>query len=175
MTTVTVKGLDEIGRALSEFPTVLAKKYLRRATFKAARTIADDAAARANAAPKYQAAMQQIAKNVSVFRRQTDSPGEAHYAVGVRRVKLSAKIKRTLRILRRAGQSVRIENDTFFWHWYEFGTAERHTQSGAYRGKIIAQPFLRPAFEAQKEAAIGVFKEALAEGVTLAAKEVART
>lgn len=173
-TTVTIKGLDEVGRALAEFPEVIAKKYLRKATFSAAQTIAAAAAANANAAPRYQAAMQQIAKNVAVFRRTTESPGIAHYAVGVRRVKLSAKVKKTLRILRRAGQSVRIENDTFFWHWYEFGTAPRQTKKGAFRGRITATPFLRPAFEAQKNAAIEVFAKSLAEGVTAAAKEVAR-
>ena len=173
MADVQVKGLDELGRALAEFPNVIAQKYLRRATFKAARVIADDAVTRASGAPLYHAAMEQIAKNIAVFKRSTPL-GEAHYAVGVRRVRLSAKVKKTLRILRRGGESVKIENDTFFWHWYEFGTEERHTASGANRGKIQAQPYLRPAFEAQKGAAVEAFAADLALGVAAAAREVAK-
>jgi HK97 gp10 family phage protein len=173
MAEIEVKGLDELGRALSEFPEVMAKKYLRRATFTAARVFADDAALRASGAPLYHDAMAQIAKNIAVFKRSAPN-GTAHYAVGVRRVRISRKIKNVIRILRRAGQTTRIENDTFFWHWYEFGTEERYTKGGAARGRIIAQPYLRPAFEAQKEAAVDAFKADLAEGVAAAAREVAK-
>jgi HK97 gp10 family phage protein len=174
MATVEVKGLRELGEALKAFPDVLGKKYLRRATFRAAETIAQDAVARANSAPKYPAAMQQIAKNIAVFKRKSDAD-TAHYAVGVRRIRLSSKVKRVLRIMRRAGQPIRIENDTFFWWWFEKGTRSRVTKKGANRGKIEAQPFLRPAFEAQKENALVVFKTDLAEGVMLAARVVSKS
>ncbi len=117
--------------------------------------------------------MEQIAKNIAVFRRKSDD-SVAHYAVGVRRIKLSAKVKRTLRILRRANQPIRIENDTFFWWWFEKGTVGRVTKHGANRGRIIATPFLRPAFEAQKDHALEVFKGDLAEGVQLAARAVSQ-
>ena len=173
--TVKVEGLAELGRALSAFPPALAKRYLRRATYEAARAFADDAAQRAASARLYKPAMEQIAKNIAVFARRDVDPGTtAHYSVGVRRIKLSRKIKSVLRTLRRAGQGVRIENDTFFWHWFEFGTQDRHTKKGAYRGKILAQPFLRPAFEAKKDASVEVFKAALAAGVDAAAREVAK-
>lgn len=173
MATVEVKGLAELGEALKAFPDVLGKKYLRRATFKAAEAISQDAVARALSAPKYPAAMQQIAKNIAVFKRKSDANG-SHYAVGVRRIRLSAKVKRVLRILRRADQPVRVENDTFFWWWFEKGTRTRATKKGANRGKIEAQPFLRPAFEAQKLHAIEVFKQDLSDGVAAAAREVAK-
>lgn len=174
--TVKVNGLDQLGRALSAFPPTLARKYLRRATYQAARTIADDAATRAQGAPLYKAAMEQIAKNIAVFaRRDVPADSAAHYAVGVRRVRLTRKVKRVLRILRRVGQTLKIENDTFFWTWYELGTQDRYTAAGAYRGKIQAQPFLRPAFEAQKDAALATFQSALADGVAAAAREVAAT
>ncbi len=170
--TVQVKGLAELGNALKQFPEVLGKKYLRRATYDAARLIADDAAAKAAGAKKYQAAMQQIAQNIAVFARRESNPNLAHYAVGVRRVRVSKKIKRVLRVLRKSGQSARIENDTFFWHWYEFGTAQRFTKSDGNRGRIEAQPYLRPAFEAQKANSVEKFKVSLAIGVQEAAAEV---
>jgi hypothetical protein len=93
------------------------------------------------------------------------------YSIGVRRIKLSRKIKKTLRIIKRAGLSINIENDTFFWWWFEKGTAQRFTKAGGNRGVIEAQPFLRPAFESEKTNAIEVFKVSLADGVAAAAAE----
>lgn len=174
MSTVTVNGLSEIGEALKEFPIELSRKYLRRATYAAAEAIAQDAVARAKGAPRYQAAMDQIAKNIAIFKRKTDD-SSAHYAIGVRRVRTSKKIKNVLRIIRRSGQTVRIENDTFFWWWFEKGTAARYVKSGGFRGRILATPFLRPAFEAQKDRALVVFKDDLSEGVQLAARAVSRS
>jgi len=174
MTTVPIKGLDDLGRALKEFPEVIGKKYLRRGTYQAARTIADDAVIRAAGAPLYAQAMEQISKNIAVFARRNPDPSTAHYAVGVRRVKLSKRLKRVLRVLRNTGQAGQLENDTFFWHWYEFGTTERRTTKGENRGKIIAQPYLRPAFEAKKNEAIEAFKKSLAQDVEAAAREVRR-
>jgi HK97 gp10 family phage protein len=168
---VKVEGLEELGKALKEFPEILGKKYLARATFTAAAQIEARAISNAIASRQYQAAMQLIAKNIAIFKRR-DEPNTAHYAIGVRRVRVSAKVKKVLRVLRRDEQAVKIENDTFFWWWFEKGTAERVVKkTGQHVGKIQAQPFLRPAFESEKENAVEVFRVTLADGVIAAAQE----
>ncbi len=171
---VKVTGLEELGRALAQFPYVLAKKYLARATYTAAAQIENRAIANAKGNSVYPLAMGLIAENIAVFKRKADDQ-TSHYAIGVRRVKLSRKVKKTLRIIRRAGLSLKIENDTFFWWWFEKGTAQRFKKSnGQGTGRIQAQPFLRPAFESEKESALEVFRVTLADGVQAAAAEVAK-
>lgn len=157
MASITVSGLDEIGRALKDFPQIIGQKYLRRATFTAAALIESDAISRA---PVRTGALRD---HIAIFKRSSDG-NTAHYAIGVRGIRLNRKIKKVLRILRRAnGTRTAIAGDTYYWKYLEFGTA-----------KMAARPFLRPAFEAQKEAATQVFRTSLAEGVIAAAAEVSR-
>lgn len=156
---VKVDGLEELGKALRDFPTVLAQKYLKRATFTAAALIEADAISRAPVRTGL------LKSKIAIFKRSSDG-NTAHYAIGVRRLRLTRKVKRVLKILRKANggsSGVTIDDDAFYWRFLEFGTA-----------KMSAHPFLRPAFEAQKEAAIEVFRVTLADGVQAAAAEVAR-
>ncbi len=156
MVEVKVDGLEELGQALAQFPTVLAQKYLARATFTAAAVIESDAIARA---PERTGLLK---SKIAIFKRN-EGEGIAHYAIGVRRLRVTKKIKRVLRIARKANLSYRIVDDAFYWRFLEFGTV-----------KMSARPFLRPAFEAQKENAIEVFRTTLADGVQAAAAEVAK-
>jgi hypothetical protein len=36
-------------------------------------------------------------------------------------------------------------------HIFEFGTGPRKTKDGYYRGFIVARPFIRPAFDSNKD------------------------
>jgi HK97 gp10 family phage protein len=159
MATVEVKGLSELGEALKAFPEVIGKKYLRKATFAAAEIIEADAISRA---PVRTGALR---SHIAIFKRKSDG-NTAAYAIGVRGIKLTSKIKKVLRIVRRAngGQRTQIAGDVFYWRFVEFGTS-----------KMAARPFLRPAFEAQKLNAIDKFREALADGVARAAEEVRKS
>ena len=155
---VEVRGLSELGEALKNFPEVLGRKYLRKATFAAAGVIKEDAITRA---PVHTGAMKE---HIAVFRRKSE-PSEAHYAIGVKGIKFNKKVKRVLRNLRKiAGvKRLNIAGDLYYWRFLEFGTA-----------KMPARPFMRPAFEAQKMNAIDKFRESLADGVQAAAAEVYR-
>ena len=156
MAEIEVKGLRELGEALKNFGPVLAKKYLRRATYEAAKVIEADAESRAPVRTGT------LKSKIAIFRRKSDE-NSAMYAVGVRPVKLSRKVKKVLRILRKAnGTRTSIDGDAFYWRFLEFGTA-----------KMAARPFLRPAFEAQKAAAIDAFAKSLADGVEKASLDVA--
>jgi HK97 gp10 family phage protein len=154
---VRVDGLEELGKALKDFPTVLAQKYLKRATFTAAALIEADAISRAPVRTGL------LKSKIAIFKRSSDG-NTAHYAIGVRKLRLNTKIKKVLRILRKAngGESgVQLQDEAFYWRFLEFGTA-----------KMSARPFLRPAFESQKNAALEVFRVTLADGVQAAAAEV---
>lgn len=49
--------------------------------------------------------------------------------------------------------------------WYgrmvELGTKPRETKAGGSRGQVQAQPFLKPAFEAQKSVALKTFRDVI--------------
>lgn len=155
---VRVDGLAELGEALKQFPEKLGQKYLRKATFAAANVIKEDAIARAPVRSG------QLQEHIAVFRRP-DDPSTAHYAIGVRGIKLNRKLKKIASKLRKiAGvKHLDIAGDVYYWRFLEFGTS-----------KMAARPFMRPAFEAQKENALEVFRVALADGVQAAADEVAK-
>lgn len=49
----------------------------------------------------------------------------------------------------------------FYGLFVELGTGPRFTKAGAARGSMPARPFLRPAFDAEKGATIGIFRREL--------------
>jgi hypothetical protein len=162
MSQVVVNGVDQVGRALAALPYIIARKYLRRATFNAIEVIRVDAEARAPVRTG------DLKANIAVFRR-ADVETTAHYALSVRGFRLSRKIKRVLRILRKAngGQRQPITGDTYYWRLQELGWHDK-------KGVFHRNSFLRPAFEAQKDAALERFRLDLGESLPAAAAE-ART
>jgi HK97 gp10 family phage protein len=152
-----VSGLDEIGRALAAFGPELGKKYLAKATFVAAAVYRDQAKA------TVEVLSGQTQESISVFKRKTDDTS-AHYAVGIRRVKLNKKVKRVLRRLHRAGFSLHIESDPYYWRFLELGWHDKD-------GKFHIFPFLRPAMQKTAQA-LSEFRDSLADGVEKAARAV---
>lgn len=152
---VEVKGLDQLGKALRALPSVLAKRYLRHATFAAADVIKEEAIA---LAPVRTGALRD---HIATFRRSSD-PNTAHYAVGVRRIKFNRKEKTVLRLLRKAQhvKRIAIEGDVYYWRFLEFGTS-----------KMAPRPFLRPAFEGKKDQALDTFRNDLSDNLSAAAAE----
>ncbi len=55
---------------------------------------------------------------------------------------------------RNQGKKGNRSQDAYYWRWVEFGTV-----------KMAARPFMRPAFEAQKEAAVQEIARVLAERI----------
>lgn len=158
-----LRGLDGLLSALQALPPAVASKNggpARVALARGAKVIRDDARARA---PKDTGAM--VANIVMQRDRQPQQSGaNERYVVGVRGgARRYANTKRNAR-KGRAGKEYQTAGNTYYWRFIEFGT-ERQP----------AQPFLRPAFETQKENALAVITDTLAKGIESAAKKVART
>ncbi len=54
-------------------------------------------------------------------------------------------------------------------HWMEFGTAERTTKSGANRGHVTPQPYMRPALATKRAEAIAAMGQGYRELIETAA------
>lgn len=59
-------------------------------------------------------------------------------------------------------------------HLFEFGTADRYTESGAFRGRMQPQPFMRPAWEKNKRLVLRKFSNEFGIEIEKAAKRIAR-
>jgi HK97 gp10 family phage protein len=153
-----VKGLRELGEALKSFGENIAKKTLSKATSTAAAVFRDDAKTRAPVKTG------NLRDHIAVMKRSGPDKNTAKYVVGVRPIRLTRKVKKVLRILKKEfGGRTDIEGDPFYWRFLEFGTS-----------RMQPKPFMRPAFEAQKEHALDVFKTSLAAGVEQATQESRR-
>lgn len=154
---VKVTGLAELGEALKSFSEKIGKRHLWRATYDAARVIEEEAIRRA---PVRTGAMRDA---IAIFRRREKDPSTAHYAIGVRKIRYKKAEKQVLRVLRGANQRAKVIGDAYYWRFNEFGTV-----------RMPARPFLRPAYETRKDAALERFRESLAAGVEKATQESRR-
>lgn len=156
---VKVDGLDQIVARLRALPEAVSGKNggpLRVALAKAAALVRDDAKAHA---PVDTGALRD---NIIMYRdRDPAQIGAAeHYRVGVRRIKLTRKVKALLRRIRKSA-SIRIKEDAYYWRFIEFGTS-----------KMKARPFLRPAFDNNKGAINDTFVSELSRGIDDAVKRL---
>jgi len=145
--TIEVQGLRELSDKLKQLPDKLRKKVLRGAVSTAAKIVQ---AAAIQLAPEYTGEVSQGhappgTLKRAIFRKHVrDSEHDETFIVGVK-----------------SGKKFQKKNlDAFYWRFVEFGTV-----------KMPAHPFLRPAFEANKEKAVQAIKQALAEGLDKVARE----
>jgi HK97 gp10 family phage protein len=147
--TQNLTGFDELAKKLKALGPKVAKNGLRRATSAGAAIVRNDARARA---PVDTGEM----KRDIMMKREKDARGAettgAVYSVFVRSGKKS----------RMAGKKRNVDRDSYYWKFVEFGTANSP-----------AQPFLRPAFEANKGTAIEAIGKSLDETIQAAAQEPA--
>lgn len=137
------KGFAELAARMRQLPDLLARKSLRAAVNAGATVIKKEAQQRA---PKLTGA---LAKNFyqKQIREQSTVLSQTFY-VGVRSgLARYAKTKANKKA-GRAGQVYKDSGATFYWRFIEFGTS-----------KMPARPFLRPAFEMQKENAVTAIGE----------------
>lgn len=123
-------GAKELEAALNELPKAVGKGVLRRALIKAATPIAEDARQRVHV---LRGVLQRgISVSTRLSRRQKKlagvKPGEVRVYVGASPARHA--------------------------HLVEFGTRERFTKDGKSSGVMPAFPFLRPAWESGKRAAL---------------------
>jgi HK97 gp10 family phage protein len=145
--TKNLTGFKELADALKQLPQRVARKHLRGSTAKGATVIRK--AAR-DLAPVDTGEMR---KDIQIKRERTSGDHVASYSVYTRGGKRS----------RLAGKARNVDKDSFYWKFVEFGTA-----------KMAAQPFMRPAFEANKEAAVDALGEELDKRIQKEATDLAR-
>lgn len=154
MSEVRLKGVDELGRALENLPKVIGNRYLRRAMVKGMTPIKEEAQARAPVlkVPDDRRIAGALRDAIILFRdRNPSQVGAAErYFVTIRKIKLNRAQKKIVRLLNRNGKSITILGDAFYGRFPEFGTA-----------KMAPIPFMRPAFESQKENALDEFTASL--------------
>lgn len=173
---VDIKGLEEITAALRLLPERIAANALRGAVRAGAEVIKAEAILRA---PVWTGPMAE----------GHPPPGTLKRAIYSRYMyELSSKTQAVQRVTVRKGRprSKREGSlpDAYYWTWVEFGhwwvpkagTTRRARRLGVLASQlgakwIPAHPFMRPAYEAKREAAVHAFAQYLAERVP---KEVAK-
>lgn len=148
-----IDGLKELNEALKRLPENVAKNVLRGATNAGASVIRKEAQQRA---PVYTG-------NVGTGH---PPPGTLKKSIIQRqRRDLSGLVKQVFNIGVRAGvtrdKAGNKKLGAYYWWWVEFGTS-----------KMAAKPFMRPAFEAQKLAAVEAIRKYLAERIPREAEKL---
>ncbi len=146
-----IHGLKETMAALEQLPTVSMKKtVVRNALKKAALPIKEAAQANAQTLPMR---AERLAESI----------------------KVGTSLKKSQRgRVDRSRVTVYVGSSHPFSHLFEFGTAERFTKSGAYRGFIPPMPFMRQAWDSNKKVALNRLREELWKALEKAAKMLAK-
>lgn len=140
--TVKIEGLSQLGARMKELSADMNKKIARAATGAAASVI------KKAATSKVPRDTGNLAKNVIAKRIPPGESGlTSQHIVTVRQGKLTEKQK---------GSGLQ---DAFYGRFVEFGTVN-----------MPAQPFLRPAFDENKERAIQAMKDRIASRLAKAGK-----
>ena len=140
-------GLKELMDAMEQLPTMSMKKgVVRNALKKAALPVKEAAKANAQSLPFDNKAI-------------VDS------------IKVGTSLKKSQRGRQdRSRVTVYVGSSHPLAHLFEFGTAERFTKTGAARGHISPQPFLRTAWDANKKIALGRIGEEMWKAILKSAK-----
>ena len=140
-----IEGLADLARALREMPKDVRENALRAGLRAGAREIQKEAQARAPVATG------RMRKNVYIKRiRELVTSLSEGWFVGVRMGPKRKKDKGTGKVTKD------YSNDAWYWRFVEFGTRF-----------APARPFMRPAFEAKKEAAVAAIAARLKARIAL--------
>lgn len=139
-----IQGGVELSRVLKQMPGNVAKKHLKAAIAQGAKDIRDEARARAPVDTG------RLKKNIIVkyIAEKSDNYSVTYYVLARSGAKF-AKMR-----IKRKGQVRYVDNDAFYWRFLEYGTA-----------KMSARPFMRPAFQAKKDKALGSIIGKLWDGI----------
>lgn len=143
MTSIKIKGLSELERAMKALPDRLAKKHLTAAVRQGAKLIGTEARA---------------------FAVNSEDTGRLRRSITWFKMSRRASIHSVSFGIRPRSSSKKSKDDpknAWYWRFIELGT--RH---------MPAQPFLRPAFEFNKRRAVGVISRVLRKGLQTEARRV---
>lgn len=144
-----VQGLRELQDSLKKLPDNIARNVLRGAVGAGASVIRKEAQAKA---PVY----------TGEVSKGHPPPGTLKRAIVQKQIReLSSLFKQVFYVTVRRGKKYtkqgkgsNLSQDAFYAAWVEWGTS-----------KMPARPFMRPAFEAKKEAAVQAIKEYLTKRI----------
>jgi hypothetical protein len=166
-TVVSVSGFRELDQALAQLPKAIARNVLKRTLAKAAEPIAE--AAR-QAVPVDQG---DLKASISVSPRIKNKVGSSEFSAAMRAGLGKDAAVRAMRDARRAGGSSFAETHIGpaakkgvirYAHLVEFGTA-----------KMPAEPYMRPAWDAEKESALRIIRAELGNEIIAAARRIGRS
>lgn len=147
MSTIKIEGLDKLAQVLKTLPDAIAKKRLAKPVAQATAIVRNDAIRRAPVGETGRLEKAILMKKIPA------GPLAAQYIVAVRHGKKHQAIKR---------KSGVVDLDAYYWTFVEFGTAHADKK-----------PFMRPAFEANKERALEMIVDGIRAGVELEAAAMA--
>ena len=144
-----IAGLKELQSALKELPDRIAKNVLRGSVGAGAAVIKKETVSRA---PEY----------TGPVSKGHPPPGTLKRAVYQKQIReLSSLFKQTFYVgvrrgkeFQKQGKKGNLSQDAYYASMVEFGTS-----------KMAARPFMRPAFEAKKEAAVTAIRDYLAKRI----------
>lgn len=139
--TMNLTGFKELAEKLKQLGPRVAKNGLRAAVSSGAAVIRNEARSRAPVDTG------EMRKDIHIKREKDARGGEtvaAKYSVFV----LSGKKSRI------SGKARNVDKNSYYWRFVELGTS-----------KMAAQPFMRPAFESKKEAAVEAIGKKLDERI----------
>lgn len=142
---VQVKGLRELQVAMRDLPQKLRRRTIQKALRDAAMPMRQDARAKV---PKDTGT---VRRNIVVQRSKKFNGRNGVFGVVMRVRKINKR-------MRAKGQG-----DPFYWTFVEFGTS-----------KMPARPFMRPAFEANKQKALEIIRLQIRAGIDQIARELSR-
>lgn len=142
-----LQGFKELADAMRELPKQVAKNALRSAVNAGASEIRKEARTRA---PKKSGTLKRALYQKQI--REESSQYKQVFYVGVRAGPTRGKDGKK-----------DYSRDAWYWRFVEFGTS-----------KMAAKPFLRPAFESKKQAAVSAIGKKLDERIQKAARELAK-
>ena len=148
-TEIRIEGLAELEQRMEAYSDKVAKKAVKSALSAAATPIIKEAKQRAVIA-EHEHLMKYGNRYVEV------QPGLLKSSIRRRQLKAAElrKINASAGVAIRIGKGTKQKLYPRYWHFVEFGTS-----------KMAAIPFLRPAFDLQKDAAIARFKNKLAQNI----------
>jgi HK97 gp10 family phage protein len=154
---MNVAGLKELQDSLKQLPDNIARNVLRGSVNAGASVIANEAKAKA---PVY----------TGPVSEGHPPPGTLKRSIVQKQIKeLSNLLQQTFFVTVRRGKKYQkqgkggnLSQDAFYAAWVEWGTAKM----------MPARPFMRPAFESKKEAAVEAIKDYLAKRIPLEAAKL---
>lgn len=148
MSTIKIEGLDKLAQVLKTLPDAIAKKRLAKPVAQATMLIRNDAIRRAPVGDTG------VLEKAILMKKIPAGALAAQYIVAVRHGKKAQTVKRKGGI---------VNLDAYYWTFLEFGTSHINP----------AKPFMRPAFEANKEKALTIIVDGIRAGVELEAAAMA--